>query len=170
MTLELCVGNVVVAQTRTAHQREDIAAKLGTNVAAGFAFTAEHMRAVAASTDEIDDQISVRIAGVGLTLAFLGVPATVADVLDVLRAELAPPSATTVADLEMLLDSLRTRRVAAERADFATVAREPAGLCRNAGGGCGRTGLVHGLDEERPCCRNSPRSSSSGANIRPPWR
>ena len=108
VTLELCVGGVVVAQTRTSHPREDIAAKLGISASAGFAFTAEHMRIVAAGTDEIDDQISVRIADAGLTLAYLGLPATVADVLDALRADQAPPVASTIADLEMLLEALRT--------------------------------------------------------------
>jgi len=108
VTLELCVGKVVVATARTTLQREDIAAKLGTPAVAGFSFPPETMRAAAGATNEIQDEITVRIAGAELKLAAAGTPRTVADLLDSLRADLAPQPASTIADLELLLDSLRT--------------------------------------------------------------
>jgi hypothetical protein len=107
VTLELCVGDVVVAETRTNYEREDIAAKLGVRALAGFMFATEHVYRLAGSSNEIDDRISVRIAGSGLALASHGALATVADVLDALRADRAPQTASTIADLELLLDSLR---------------------------------------------------------------
>jgi hypothetical protein len=107
VTLELCVGSLVVATTSTALERDDIAAKLGLRAVAGFAFPPEQMRALADLTDEMDDEITVRIAGSGLHLAAAGAPRTLADMLDALRADLAPPPSSTIADLEMLLDSLR---------------------------------------------------------------
>jgi hypothetical protein len=108
VTLELCVGDVVVAQTLTDYERDDIATKLGARAIAGFTFGPEHMHALAASTDEIEDRISVRIAGTGLSLDSKGAPTRVADVLDALLAQQAPQTASTIADLELLLDSLRT--------------------------------------------------------------
>jgi hypothetical protein len=107
VTLELCIGDRAVARTRTGQEREDIAAKLGLPAMTGFVFLPEQMRAAISVTEEIDDQISVRIADAGLQLAFAGAQSTVARVLDALRADLAPLPATTTADLDMLLESLR---------------------------------------------------------------
>jgi hypothetical protein len=107
VTLELCVGKLVVASTATVLEREDIASKLGTRSAAGFAFLPELLEAAAGLTAAMDDEITVRVAGSRLSLASAGGPCTVADVLDSLRAARAPEPASTIADLELLLDSLR---------------------------------------------------------------
>ncbi len=107
VTLELCAGERVVATVSTTLVRDDIAAKLGPRAVAGFSFPPETMRNAAGATDEMTDEITVRIAGAGLGLASAGAPCTVAAVLDALRADLAPQPASTIADLELLLDSLR---------------------------------------------------------------
>ena len=107
VTLELCVGGLVVASTATVLERDDIASKLGTRAAAGFSFLPQLLETAAGLTAAMDDEITVRVAGSALSLASAGGPCTVADVLNALRAARAPQPASTIADLELLLDSLR---------------------------------------------------------------
>lgn len=105
--LDLCVGGIVVAQALADGERDDIAAKLGCPARAGFAFPADVMTLLSTSSDDLEAPVSVRIASTGQGLAIAGTPPTVSDILAALRAENAPGASATIADLELLLDSLR---------------------------------------------------------------
>jgi hypothetical protein len=106
--LELCVGKVVVADTLADGERDDIAVKLGCPARAGFAFPSDLMLTLSACTDELEDLVSVRIADTGQGLAYSGAAPSVADMLAALRAENTVQTSTTIADLELMLDALRT--------------------------------------------------------------
>jgi hypothetical protein len=105
--LELCVGDVVVAETLSDLEREDIAAKLGKPARAGFRFAQDVMSALSAHADDLDDIVHVRIAATGQSLVAAGGTPTIGEILDSMRAAHQPQAKRNVAELELLLDDLR---------------------------------------------------------------
>ncbi len=104
--LELCVGDIVVARITADAERDDIAAKLGCEARAGFVFPPDLLPVLSACTDDLDAPVLVRIAANGRTLAGAAATPRLADILAALRAGHSPSPATSIADLDLLLESL----------------------------------------------------------------
>ena len=108
--LELCVGEVVVAETATDGTRDDISIKFGRRVLAGFCFPTEIMARLPAMAASQDDPVFVRFAGGEAVEAGIELPTARAIAAEA-RLIARPAPQTEAVDLEMTLDGLRAGAV-----------------------------------------------------------
>ncbi len=107
VSLELCMGAQVVALTQSATEREDISAKLGQTVMAGFQFDADAMDDLHGHLGNPDDVLRVRIGGTGLYLSGAEKALTAADIAARIRVETAPVRRNTTVDFEQMMEELQ---------------------------------------------------------------
>ncbi len=107
--LLLFIGEQAVAETLANGDRSDIvSSKLGRAVPAGFAFDMDVMQSLSSFMDDPNDTLSVRVAETGHLLASSQRAPTVGEITAQLLAEPKPEPTSTTADLEFLLEELRT--------------------------------------------------------------
>ncbi len=105
--VELCVGQVVVAEMATGSTRDDISIKFGRRVTAGFCFPTEIMIRLPTLAASQDDAVFVRFAGGGAAME-TGIDLPTARAIAAEARLIARPAPQTEAvDLEMTLDGLR---------------------------------------------------------------
>ena len=113
VSVQLLVGEIVVAEISPDVPRHDISESLGIEVSPGFAFEAGVLELIGEVAESGDDLITVRIAGTRLSLGMADQPPRAEDIITRLRQLAAPaPAHATNADFELVLDDLRAEAAA----------------------------------------------------------
>jgi hypothetical protein len=108
-SVELLVGDTIVAETTPGSPRHDISEALGVTVTPGFLFESAALTMAVELAENDDDAISIRIAGTDFSLGSVDAPPSVAQIVQQQRLlSVARPARDAGADFELLLDDLRS--------------------------------------------------------------